>query len=153
MIFSCSQSLLDKNAGRVTTSKVVKQIVGGALATRGQFPWQVSIHIDNAYLCGGSLIRNNWVITAAHCTYTRASMTVRIGSTLWYTVPADGLGYTIVTTEKYEHPGYNQTTLNNDVCLLKLPQSVTPNGKIGFHDILHPLVKLVMLFPCEDISY
>jgi secreted trypsin-like serine protease len=113
---------------------VVKQIVGGALASRGQFPWQVSIHIDNAYLCGGSLIRNNWVITAAHCTYTRASSTVRIGSTLWYTVPADGFSYTIVTTEKYEHPGYNPTTINNDVSLLKLPQSVTPNGKIGYND-------------------
>jgi secreted trypsin-like serine protease len=105
-----------------------KQIVGGEAAIRGQFPWQVSIHIDNAWLCGGSLILNNWVLTAAHCTYNRSNFTVRIGTVTWYSAPADG--YTLYTSEKYDHPNYNPTTLNNDITLLKLQQSVIPNGKI-----------------------
>jgi len=46
---------------------VQKQIVGGVDASLGQFPWQAFIYIDNAYLCGGSLILANWVMTAAHC--------------------------------------------------------------------------------------
>jgi secreted trypsin-like serine protease len=113
---------------------IAKQIVGGALASRGQFPWQVSIHIDNSYLCGGSLIRNNWVLTAAHCTSYCTNFTIRMGSTHWYFMPAAD-GITIFTAEKYEHPGYNAKTINNDVSLLKLPQSVTPNGKITLDDI------------------
>jgi secreted trypsin-like serine protease len=90
----------------------------------------VSIHIDNAWLCGGSLILNNWVATAAHCTYNRNNFVVKIGSVHWYNVPADG--YTITNVTKYEHPNYNPTSLNNDVTLLKLiTPSVTPNGKVN----------------------
>ena len=43
------------------------RITGGQTASRGQFPWQVALIIDNAYFCGGSLISNLWVLTAAHC--------------------------------------------------------------------------------------
>ena len=38
----------------------------------GRFPWMVAIirHVDNGpdeYVCGGSLIRENVVLTGAHC--------------------------------------------------------------------------------------
>jgi len=48
-------------------SGVNGQIVGGAAATLGQFPWQAFVYIDERYLCGGSLILDSWVLTAAHC--------------------------------------------------------------------------------------
>jgi secreted trypsin-like serine protease len=44
-----------------------QRITDGSNAARGQFPWQVALIIDNAYLCGGSLISSRWVLTAAHC--------------------------------------------------------------------------------------
>ncbi|EDS31864.1 serine-type enodpeptidase, partial [Culex quinquefasciatus] len=44
------------------------RIVGGSYATLGQFPFQVAVHYGNGF-CGGSLIRSNWVLTAAHCVY------------------------------------------------------------------------------------
>jgi len=44
------------------------RITGGYTASRGQFPWQVAIIIDNSNFCGGSLISSLWVLTAAHCT-------------------------------------------------------------------------------------
>lgn len=43
------------------------RITGGSTASRGQFPWQVALIIDDAYFCGGSLIDELWVLTAAHC--------------------------------------------------------------------------------------
>lgn len=47
------------------------RILGGLEAEPGQFPWQVLLVIQyyewGILGCGGSLISDQWVITAAHC--------------------------------------------------------------------------------------
>jgi secreted trypsin-like serine protease len=43
------------------------RIIGGDLATTGQFKYQVALLIDGSGFCGGSLIANDVVLTAGHC--------------------------------------------------------------------------------------
>jgi secreted trypsin-like serine protease len=49
--------------------KISGQIIGGTAANQKQFPWQVYMDVDNSWLCGGSLIVADWVLTAAHCVF------------------------------------------------------------------------------------
>jgi len=41
-------------------------IVGGVPASE-EYPWMVSLQDNNGHFCGGSLVRPDWVLTAAHC--------------------------------------------------------------------------------------
>ncbi|MBN3316811.1 TMPS9 protease, partial [Atractosteus spatula] len=44
-------------------------VLQGDSAQEGSWPWQASLHLNGQYLCGGSLINSNWVLTAAYCFY------------------------------------------------------------------------------------
>jgi len=46
---------------------VTPYIINGQWAARGAWPWQILLRRNGAFTCGGSLLNNRWVLTAAHC--------------------------------------------------------------------------------------
>ena len=61
------------------------KVVSGQTARPHSWPWQVQLRrtTSGSHFCGGSLINDQWVITAAHCVYNRGTsfLNVRLG---WY---------------------------------------------------------------------
>lgn len=57
------------------------RVVGGQNATLGAWPWVVALGYRSTktpgspvFLCGGSLITNRHVLTAAHCVYNKQNL-------------------------------------------------------------------------------
>uniref|UniRef100_A0A8C6L2L1 Acrosin n=1 Tax=Nothobranchius furzeri TaxID=105023 RepID=A0A8C6L2L1_NOTFU len=100
------------------------RIIGGQDASPGSWPWQVALKWSGFAYCGGSLITNQWVLTAAHCitSYCLNFTSAHLGlNNLSSSNPKEE----IRTLEHFIcHPEYNKNTLENDLCLLKLSSPV-----------------------------
>jgi len=46
-------------------------VVGGKTAKKGFWPWQVAISYKGIFRCGGTLVNERFVVTAAHCIPSR----------------------------------------------------------------------------------
>ena len=61
-----------ENVETVVDNSTVVRIVGGILASQHEFPWMAALVYENIngnqlFLCGGSIISPNVILTAAHC--------------------------------------------------------------------------------------
>ncbi|XP_038135733.1 uncharacterized protein LOC119779945, partial [Cyprinodon tularosa] len=101
------------------------QFVEGQDATPRHWPWQARLQgigvQGRSSFCGGSLITDQWVLTAARCIERLRLAEVHLG----VNGLSDHAREVIVGIDQYIfHPGYNSTTLENDMCLLKLSSPV-----------------------------
>ena len=108
------------------------KVINGTVSKPGAWPWQVAllrVDVERELLsqfCGGSMIQNDWVLTAAHCLIdTREDgnflsdpklIKVMVGNHEISNARGD-----IVTVEKiYVHEDYNPNGFDNDIALIKL---------------------------------
>lgn len=100
-----------------------KRIFGGNEATHGQFPYQVSLRGRGKnglfHFCGGSIISNRFVLTAAHCTQGKMSRPHFVRAVVGALTRngTDGIHYTLDSI--LSHPNFDRNTLANDIAVVR----------------------------------
>ncbi|KAJ2950824.1 hypothetical protein O0L34_g9095 [Tuta absoluta] len=91
------------------------KIVGGQETTIEEHPYQVSFIVNNSYFCGGFIVSEKYILTAAHCAQDVDPTTVvlRAGSTFRKN------GTIIPIAEVIPHPEYNKPAFDKDVAVMK----------------------------------
>jgi secreted trypsin-like serine protease len=117
------------------------KIVGGHLTLIDNNPWQIAMvraavpEPTRSQFCGGSIIGNDWILTAAHCVKnsivredpTRVEI---IAGSSQYAIGGERLKVAAIHT----HPRYNQATMDNDFALLRLQTPMTKGQIIALAD-------------------
>jgi secreted trypsin-like serine protease len=115
------------------------KIVNGQPAPAGAFPWQVSLGVSwitdpfSAHFCGGSVLSEKWIITAAHCAerLTPAQVVITAGTNRL----VDGATRRNVN-RIIVHRNYNRQTTDNDIALIELRDPLPSGLQIQKVDLL-----------------
>uniref|UniRef100_A0A8C3SCQ2 Peptidase S1 domain-containing protein n=1 Tax=Chelydra serpentina TaxID=8475 RepID=A0A8C3SCQ2_CHESE len=106
------------------------EIIGGWEAKPHSRPYMAYLEIqsgNDTYRCGGFLVSENFVLTAAHC--NGDEITVSLGA---HNIKQQERSRQKITARRQiPHPQYNNEPLNNDIMLLQLEKSAKLNEWVG----------------------
>ncbi|XP_066499747.1 chymotrypsin-like elastase family member 2A [Hoplias malabaricus] len=113
--------------GLPTFNPIVTRVVGGEDVRPHSWPWQISLQYTRNgnwyHTCGGTLISEQWVLTAAHCISNSNTYRVELGKHNLKEVEDSSVA--IAASTIVVHEKWSAFFIRNDIALVKLVNPVT----------------------------
>uniref|UniRef100_A0A8D2MGS8 Transmembrane serine protease 6 n=1 Tax=Zonotrichia albicollis TaxID=44394 RepID=A0A8D2MGS8_ZONAL len=132
------KDLSDENHCDCGMQAPLSRIVGGMNSVEGEWPWQASLQVRGRHICGGTLIADRWVVSAAHCFQDERLASPSIWTVYLGKYLQNATGHTEVSFKVihlFLHPYYEEDSHDYDVALLQLDHPV----------IISPLIQPICL--------
>ena len=127
------QSRNEQDSGSVPEQESSEEVIGGAPAAPGAFPWMAALVLSGhsspqtGLRCGGTLVAPEWVLTAAHC-LTNPDGSFMLPSDLRVVVGIEDLatdqGTPAKVAEVLGHERYDEQTGDFDIGLVRLAEPI-----------------------------
>lgn len=140
---SISVSVINDNDGVVPNTVYfnytgnINRIIGGRTLNIEEVPFQIALYDKGLFICGGSILNANWILTAAHCVKGGGKFRIRAGSK--FTNRGGVLrsaGVVVVNS------GYNLRTMQHDIALIRLTKPLKWSTRIKPVKLAKPNSKL-----------
>ncbi|CAK9825178.1 Transmembrane protease serine 9, partial [Anthophora retusa] len=104
------------------------RIVGGQPASIDDHPYQVSLRYNNRHVCGGSIISEEWIVTAAHCVQSTfpGFISIKVGTSDL----TDTEGIVTAVKEIITHKKYNRRIADYDIALIRLEKPLVYSSRV-----------------------
>uniref|UniRef100_A0A023EMH1 Putative trypsin n=1 Tax=Aedes albopictus TaxID=7160 RepID=A0A023EMH1_AEDAL len=113
-------------------------------------PFVVSLENEGGQFCSGTVVTNNWILTAASCVWNKRAKTVSIGI---QPLEAETGGYHRRAHKIYVHPDYSEQSPASNIALIKLKRPIEWNGHIVVMRLLNNSVDLQRMTRCPMVGW
>lgn len=119
--------------------EIQPRILNGTSSVRGQFKFFAYLDIKlrfqpkKRFICGGSLLNERFVLSAAHCVFEATKVAVHLGSLQHEEFERGRHVFFSRPKHIHIHPEYDEESLWNDIALIELPRRAV------YSDLIQPV--------------